>query len=176
MRLTGGALSREELIARIGQADRPLLTQLRSIDEQVQPNGVDLTIASVHRYSGAGRIANDNAGRVLPHLEEIPDEDGWFNLSPGPWHITYNEIVDIPEDMMALGRPRSSLGRSGVTIHTAVWDAGYRGRSTSLLHVLNSDGFLVERHARVMQLVFFPLTSATTEGYSGHYQNENVEG
>ncbi len=75
---------------------------------------------------------------------------------------------------MALGRPRSSLGRSGVTIHTAVWDAGYSGRSTSLLSVLNSEGFRVQRDARVMQLVFVGLAAPTTEGYAGQYQGENI--
>lgn len=172
---TAGVLSREELLARIADVDRPLLTNVQSVDDQVQPNGVDLTLAGIHRFLGRGRIATDNSGRELPELDGIaPDEDGWFHLTPGPWHITYNEIVDLPSDLMALGRPRSSLGRSGVTIHTAVWDAGYRGRSTSLLHVVNPKGFDVQLHARVMQLVFLSLAAATAAGYRGRYQNENI--
>ena len=75
---------------------------------------------------------------------------------------------------MALGRPRSSLTRSGATIHTAVWDAGYSGRSTSLLVVHSPAGFRLQRDARVMQLVFFSLARATTSGYAGAYQHENV--
>lgn len=176
MQSTGGVLSREELTARINDPHRPLLTRMVSPVDQVQPNGVDLTLAAVHRYVGSGRIALENSGRILPELEEVVDDDGWFHLSRGPWHITYNEIVDLPEDLMALGRPRSSLGRSGATIHTAVWDAGYRGRSTSLLHVLNPAGFSVELNARVMQMVFVSLSAATTAGYSGAYQNENIQG
>ena len=53
------------------------------------------------------------------------DADGFVTLTPGPYQIVYNEIVDLPNDLMALGRPRSSLCRCGVTIHTAIWDAGY---------------------------------------------------
>lgn len=75
---------------------------------------------------------------------------------------------------MALGRPRSSLNRCGVTIHTAVWDAGYNGRSTSMLVVNNPAGFRVQRDARVMQLVFFGMAEATAEGYRGRYQGENI--
>ncbi|CAN5340679.1 MAG: deoxyuridine 5'-triphosphate nucleotidohydrolase [Chloroflexota bacterium] len=175
MQATGGVLSREELIARITDGERPLLTHMPSFADQVQPNGVDLTLSGVHRHTGLGSIARDNSGRVLPELVELQPEEGWFHLTPGPWHITYNEIVDLPDNLMALGRPRSSLGRSGVTIHTAVWDAGYRGRSTSLLQVLNPAGFVVELNARVMQLVFFSLNTATVEGYSGKYQDENIE-
>lgn len=171
----GGALSREELLVRIQDERKPLLREYLSLDEQVQPNGVDLTLARVQRFTGAGRIATNNAGRVLPDLEDLePDDDGWFHLTSGPWHITYNEIVALPEDLMALGRPRSSLGRSGVTIHTAVWDAGYEGRSTSLLQVVNPNGFSVQRDARVMQLVFVTLNRQTAEGYSGQYQGENI--
>jgi dUTP pyrophosphatase len=170
-----GALSREQLLARILESPRPLVTDVRDVESQIQPNGFDLTLQSVSRHRGPGAIGVDNRERVLPELEELPfDADGWVNLEPGIYHIVYNEIVDIPANLMALGRPRSSLGRSGVTIHTAVWDAGYRGRSTSLLSVLNPAGFRVQRNARVMQLVFFGLAEATVSGYDGAYQHENT--
>jgi len=171
----GGVLSRDEIIARIRDPQRPLLRDYVSLDAQVQPNGIDLTLARVQRFAGPGRIATSNEGRVLPELEPLePDEEGWFHLTPGAWHITYNEIVALPDDLMALGRPRSSLGRSGVAIHTAVWDAGYEGRSTSLMQVMNPAGFSVELNARVMQLVFMTLNQATSAGYSGQYQGENI--
>lgn len=173
--LRGGALSREELLARISDPERPLLREMPAPDDQIQPNGVDLTLGAVHRYAGVGRVAVDNAGRSLPQLVEIePDADGWYRLGPGAWHITYNEVVALPADLMALGRPRSSLARCGVAIHTAVWDAGYEGRSTSLLQVVNPEGFMVQRGARVMQLVFLTLNQATADGYSGRYQGENI--
>ncbi|HEV2127013.1 MAG TPA: deoxyuridine 5'-triphosphate nucleotidohydrolase [Thermomicrobiales bacterium] len=173
--LIGGVLSREELLSRIVRPDRPLLRDYVSLEEQVQPNGIDLTLAKVERFAGSGKIAMEGSGRELPKLEEVhPDERGWFHLEAGPWHITYNEVVALPDDLMALGRPRSSLGRSGVAIHTAVWDAGYEGRSTSLLQVVNPSGFSVQRNARVMQLVFVTLNARTAAGYSGQYQGENI--
>ncbi|MGC4191565.1 MAG: deoxyuridine 5'-triphosphate nucleotidohydrolase [Thermomicrobiales bacterium] len=171
----GGALSREQLRALIEGAERPLITAWQNLDEQIQPNGVDLTLREVSAYRGQGQIGVSSADRVLPELEPIAfDADGWVTLSPGIYQIVFNEIVDIPVTLMALGRPRSSLGRGGVTIHTAVWDAGYNGRSTSLLSVLNPDGFRVQRNARVMQLVFFGMAQAPASGYSGKYQGENI--
>ena len=170
-----GALSREQLIARIVGRERPLVGNLIAIDDQIQPNGIDLTLQSISRHIGAGTIGVSNADRELPALEEIPfDAEGWVTLAAGAYHIVYNEVVDIPVNLMALGRPRSSLGRSGVTIHTSVWDAGYRGRSTSLLSVLNPAGFRVRKNARVMQMVFFGLAEETSAGYSGKYQDENT--
>lgn len=173
--ILGGVLSREQLHALIVEAERPLLRDYIDVDNQIQPNGVDLTLREVHRHVGEGVIGLSSDDRVLPDLEPVPfDDDGWLVLTPGCYHILYNEIVDIPDTLMALGRPRSSLNRCGVTIHTAVWDAGYEGRSTSMLVVNNPAGFRVQRDARVMQLIFMGMSEATAEGYRGRYQLENL--
>jgi len=170
-----GVLSREQLHALIVDAERPLLRETIDIENQIQPNGVDLTLREVHRHVGGGVVGLSSDDRVLPELELLPfDSEGWLTLTPGSYHILYNEIVDIPETLMALGRPRSSLNRCGVTIHTAVWDAGYEGRSTSMLVVSNPAGFRVQRDARVMQLIFLGMSEATAEGYRGRYQLENL--
>ena len=78
------------------------------------------------------------------------DSSGWLDLPPGPYQIVFNEIVDLPNDLMALGRPRSSLCRMGATVSTAVWDAGYVGRSTALLIIENPAGMRIERNARLI--------------------------
>lgn len=170
-----GALSREQLLALIN-SERPLLTEMQDIENQVQPNGVDLTLRELAKHSGAGAIGINSTDRVLPELEPVEfDADDWVTLEPGIYHIVYNEVVDIPKNLMALGRPRSSLTRCGVTIYTAVWDAGYNGRSTSMLEVINPAGFRVQKDARVMQLVFFGMSEATADGYRGRYQGENLE-
>ncbi len=169
-----GALSKEQLLARIA-GEPALVMGILDVDGQVQPNGVDLTLQSVSRYDGVGTVAASNSDRVLPDLSTVEfDGDGFVRLEPGPYHIVYNEIVNLPLDLMALGRPRSSLARCGVAIHTAVWDAGYHGRSTSLLVVSNPSGFRVQRNAKVMQLVFFGLSQRASVGYQGRYQGENL--
>ncbi|HEX5498344.1 MAG TPA: deoxyuridine 5'-triphosphate nucleotidohydrolase [Thermomicrobiales bacterium] len=170
-----GVLSREEIRRRI-ESDRPLIAAWVDLGEQLQPNGFDLSLREVQSIDGRGVLAEAREGRKLPALGRLEfDTDGFIDLGPGPYSIVFNEIVDLPTSIMALGRPRSSLCRSGVTIHTAVWDAGYRGRSTALLNVLNPNGFRVQRNARLAQLVFMTLTDAAVEGYSGRYQGENIE-
>ena len=169
-----GVLGREALRRRC-LGHRPLVSEWLDLDQQVQPNGFDLTLREVGRYEGSGTVARENLGRRLPEVVPLPfAADGYLDLAPGPYHIVFNEVVDLPNDLMALGRPRSSLARCGVAIHSAVWDAGYRGRSTSLLVVSNPAGFRVERDARLLQLVFFALGEVVAEGYSGDYQNENI--
>ncbi|CAA9576663.1 MAG: Deoxyuridine 5'-triphosphate nucleotidohydrolase [uncultured Thermomicrobiales bacterium] len=173
--LLPGVLSRELLRGAIVGRDRPLIANWLDLELQLQPNGFDLTLREIDTLASEGQIGVSSDDRSLPDRRPVPsDEEGWFTLAPGAYHIVYNEVVDLPPNLMALGRPRSSLGRCGVTIHTAVWDAGYRGRSTSLLSVLNPNGFRLQRHARVMQMVFYGLAVETTSGYSGRYQGENL--
>jgi dUTP pyrophosphatase len=147
-----------------------------SLDEQLQPNGFDLSLAEIGGFAGAASIGRSNAQRALAAVETLPfAEDGWVALPPGSYQLVFNEVVDLPNDLMALGRPRSSLCRSGATVFTAVWDAGYRGRSTALLTVFNPEGMRIQRDARLVQLVFLTLVSPTERGYEGIYQNERVE-
>ena len=170
----GGALGREQLLALI-QGARPLISGYHSLEDQLQPNGFDLSVAEVGEFANGGAIGRSNASRALPDVRPLPfDDAGWLELRPGPYQIVFNETVDLPNNLMALGRPRSSLCRLGATLGTAVWDAGYRGRSTALLIVENPAGLRIERAARVLQLVFFTLDAPTARGYDGTYQDENL--
>jgi dUTP pyrophosphatase len=170
----GGALGRETLLTLI-QGARPLISGYYSIEDQLQPNGFDLSVAEVGQFANGGAIGQTNASRSLPDIRPLPfDETGWLELRPGPYQIVFSEIVDLPNDLMALGRPRSSLCRVGASLGTAVWDAGYRGRSTALLIVTNPFGMRLERTARLLQLVFFTLDAPTASGYAGTYQGENT--
>jgi dUTP pyrophosphatase len=169
-----GVLARESLRAHI-VGDPPLLRDWFDLDLQLQPNGFDLTLAEIKTFNSAGSIGIDSRDRIMPPLDDLEfDADGWLHLQPGIYQILFTETVHLPLELMALGRPRSSLGRCGVTIHTAVWDAGYVGRSTALLSVLNPHGFRIQRHARVLQLVFFSVARPPAEGYRGIYQGENT--
>lgn len=170
----GGALGREALLGLI-QGTRPLVSAYLSLEDQLQPNGFDMTVAEVGLFNGGGAIGSSNASRSLPEVRPLQfDSTGWLDLRAGPYQVVFNEIVDLPNDLMALGRPRSSLCRMGATLSTAVWDAGYAGRSTALLIVENPEGMRVEQNARLMQLVFFTLNERTAHGYDGAYQGENL--
>jgi dUTP pyrophosphatase len=142
---------------------------------QTQVNGLELTVARVEALYGPGRIGFDNEVRELPQYKQLDwGRDDWLYLREGCYKIVFNEIVSIPKDMCAIARPRSSLLRMGVTVETAVWDAGYKGRSEALLIVYNSAGFYIKKDARAVQLFFMRLETASREGYDGRYMNENI--
>jgi dUTP pyrophosphatase len=161
-------------IRRLIEREPPLIEGWVDLDEQVQANGFDLTLRDVAVMQSAGEVRAAGGPRALSALSPLVfNGTGCIELVPGTYIITYNEIVHLPKNIMALGRPRSSLLRCGVTVGTAVWDAGYEGRSQSLLVVYNYRGFRVEKNARITQLVFFELTGES-EGYNGIYQGENI--
>jgi len=167
-------LSKPE-IHRLLKKTSPLIEGYISLEEQLQPNGVDLTLREVALLQSSGRITVQNSQRLLPELALLAfDGMGFIDLMPGAYIITYNEIVHLPKNIMALARPRSSLLRCGVSVGTAVWDAGYSGRSQSLMVVYNPQGFRLQRNARIVQLIFLRL-GQKTEGYRGVYQGENID-
>ena len=152
----------------------PLVEGMREESSQIQPCGVDLTARTIYRFVSAGTIDYDNSHRVLAARDDIPWVDEAIDLPPGAYHIVYNEVVNLPLDVMALAYPRSSLLRCGVTLYTAVWDPGYSGRAEALFVVLNPHGFRLCRNARVAQLVFTVLGNAVDSGYNGRFKGENL--
>ena len=164
----------KEKLKTLLQTAPPLLQESVDPEVQLQPNGFDLSLKEVLAIEGQGSLDFDNSERKLPAYRPLAfGLDGWVELAPGAYLITFNEVVSLPESVMAIGRPRSSLVRMGATLESAVWDAGYQGRSQSLLVVHNPGGVRLKKDARLLQLVFFSVDGGT-EAYHGFYQGENL--
>lgn len=169
-----GVLTREDILELL-QCNPPLVSGAVNLEDQLQPNGIDLTVREISSFSSRGNLTETNEGRELSRTTPILfEEHGGVDLPPGPYLVTFNEIISMPANVMALARPRSSLNRCGVSIHSAVWDAGYTGRSQSMLVVYNTHGFRLHKNARVMQLVFIYTSRRVGRGYNGKYQLENI--
>ena len=174
--MKGGVLDKKSILELI-EGPEPLVAEYLDLDTQLQPNGFDLTLREVRRFTSAGGTGPGGAQSTLSESSALSfGSDGYLDLTEGAYVITLNEIVSLPPDLMALARPRSSLLRSGVAIHTAVWDAGYKGRSQALLTVYNPMGYRVARDARLLQMVFMYLARPVPvdDGYKGRFLGENV--
>ena len=158
-----------------GSEAQGLVESMIDPETQTQMCGVELTLQKIERFNSAGAVAFDNKERKLPETEPLNfDEMGWIELPAGSYLVTFNEIVNIPKDVAAMARARSTLLRCGATLETALWDPGYRGRSQSLLVVYNPQGLKLKKNARLMQLVFLRLENEAEKLYSGKYQGENI--
>lgn len=151
-----------------------LITDYIHLEAQLQPSGFDLTAKEIHRFEEEGQLDFSNSEREIPETEKIQpvkkseeDEYGWWKLEPGAYKVVMNEKVDIPENLVGVAHPRSSLLRMGCTIGNALWEPGYTGPGEFVLIVENPEGVEIKENARVNQLTFEEIDE--TEGYEGIY-------
>ena len=78
-------------------SNSPLITNFIDLEEQLQPNGIDLTLMEVRELTSSGYIGKDSQQRLLSDSKIITfDEHGWVKLCQGSYLITFNEICNIP--------------------------------------------------------------------------------
>jgi dUTP pyrophosphatase len=153
---------------------KSIVTEMIDPTKQVQPCGIDLTVSKIEIYMSRGTIDFDNSKRVLPRLNEAGKIGDYWQLNPGSYLITLNETVNVPPDYMGIARPRSSLLRMGATMETSVWDPGYKGKSQCMLVVNNPNGITIHPNAKLLQIVFLPLSKKSDVLYRGQYQGEGL--
>ena len=141
-------------------------------DLQLTPLGFDMTVEKYMKVGGDDPdavIDFDNSYRKIPTYENIGTEA--FLLPGEAVTVQYNEKMNLPYNVFAIGYPRSTLLRCSTTAHSAVWDAGYEGRGKGLIHNVGAGTVFLMENARVMQMMFWRMDKEV-KGYNGAYQNE----
>lgn len=146
-----------------------------SLDKQLTPNGFDLTVSKIFEYIYPGALDFSDKERIIPEGREIlpqklkpEDKFGWWHLKKGFYKIRTNEIVNLPNNLVALAFSRTSLLRMGAFTQHGVWDAGFKGQGEFILGVENPQGLNIKQNARIAQLIFFKVKE--TEEYKGIYK------
>lgn len=153
--------------------EEQLISNYFSLEEQLQPNGFDLTIFKIEKFKSAGTI--EFSDKKLPEMEEVHrEEDSKWHLEKGCYLVTFNEVVKIPKGIAGLSIQRSSIMRCGVTVIVGSWDSGYNGRGQNLIVVENPNGITLGVNAKLTQMHFVRITGENFL-YSGHYQKENIK-
>ncbi|RLE72456.1 MAG: deoxyuridine 5'-triphosphate nucleotidohydrolase [Thermoprotei archaeon] len=167
-------LSKQEILEMI-KSEPPLVKDFIDLEIQLQPAGIDLTLRQVFNIKDKGQLDFTNDERIIPKREKLTfNSQGWVFLPPGEYLVQYNEIIQLPLNIAALGKPRSSLLRMGATVFSAVWDPGYKGRGFGLLVVFNKHGISLKKNSRILQLSFLKLSTKVREGYKGLYLGEGL--
>lgn len=165
-------LNHDEILERV-KKDK-LIEEYLNLENQLQPSSFDLTLAKVYKLLKQGSIDFDNKDRVISDTEEIPFIDDWVDLKPGVYKIQYQEIVNVPKDLVGITICRTSLTRCGCDLSNGFWDPGYSGRGTAALMVHNPNGIRFKRRAKVAQIVFLPISEAQ-QLYQGMHKGENLK-
>ena len=153
-----------------------LIKDYINLEVQLTPNGLDLTVAEIYEFESGGAIDFSNKERSIPQGRKIAlkkkfrsDKFGWWILKTGAYKIRSNESFNLPNDLIAIAFPRSSLLRSGSFTQTGVWDAGFKGKAEFILIVANKNGLKLKQNARIVQIIFSRINKSAT-GYRGIYQ------
>lgn len=121
--------------------------------EQVQPASIDL------------RIAEDI--EPLSQCEAPDSPDG--KISFDPWNsylASTQEYIDLPRDVCAFVKGRSSIGRLAIQVHTAGFgDPGWHGELTLEIVNFSDKRYTFEAGDRFCQIVLMPLDRDPYESY-----------
>jgi len=140
--------------------------------ENIQPNSIDLTVASVYTITGSLVLfANKENKRRLPEyhsLKTFPFEGvEMFKLEPGyRYQIEFNEVLNLPSSVCGLTLVRSSMAKSGCTGENGLFDSGYQGACGMMVSVQEES--YIEVGASIAQMLFFYTEASRL--YDGFYQ------
>lgn len=156
-------------------------------EEQIQPQGVELTIDEILSIDGTAKLSNDGyekpERRSLQaitteeyHTGPIPRDTERYQLIPsiqGPSYVVvYNEEIEIPEKHIGFVYPRSRLLRCGMHLTSAVWEACYKGRGEGALYTFNP--VQIQGDMAMGQIVM--CRASHHRDYDGSHQGERLEG
>jgi len=128
-------------------------------DENLTPNGYDLTISDI----------------LIPSLN-ASFSNGTVQIPPLTWFLVgTKEVVELPEELAGDLWIKTSWARKGVISSFGKIDAGFRGNLTlSALNASNKE-LGISIGDKFAQIVFIPLKRSAVKSYaerSGNYQGQ----
>ncbi|HEY4516562.1 MAG TPA: dCTP deaminase [Candidatus Paceibacterota bacterium] len=179
-------LTKQEILERVKSGSIAFLPGLDSF--QLQTHAVDLRlgftflIPKVWRMTDRGReaLAIDPLRDHGPeYFDVIELEQGQsFDLLPEEYVLVSTfETIKVPNDLMAILYPRSSVNRKGLTVDlTGIIDSGYEGPLTLPIRN-NTRSQTIELHPgeRFCQIVFEELAHEVTPKRSRWHGKDVVE-
>ena len=119
-----------------------------------------------------------NSGVGARHFDVVELEEGqYFELLPNE-HVTVSslETIKIPNDLMAVLYPRSSVNRRGISVDlTGIIDAGYEGQLVIPMKNHTSQVIRLYPGERFCQLVFETLVEEIQPRKSRHHLKDIVD-
>jgi len=138
--------------------------------------GFDLRIGELYELSGKGFLGVGE--RETPKIKLIAKTDKKkvkkVPLQPRVYYLMKTiEKLNLPENLLALFTPRSTLYRSGIYIFGGQTAPGYRGELTTGIYNFRDKEFELEMGSRVLHLMFFEVKGKSNL-YRGQWQDGRV--
>ena len=138
--------------------------------------GFDLRIGELYEVKGKGFLGVEE--RETPEMELVAKyEEGKtqkVSLLPRTYYAFKTmENVNMPDDLLAIMTPRSTLFRSGVYIFGGQTPPGYKGGLTMGIYNFRDNQFELEMGSRVVHIMFFEVKGESSL-YRGQWQGGRV--
>ncbi len=138
--------------------------------------GFDLRVGELYEIAGKGFLGVEE--RETPEMRLIARYDSEkaseVLLKPHAYYLFKTiENVNMPEDLLAIMTPRSTLFRSGVFIFGGQVPPGYRGGLNMGIYNFRSEDFKLEMGSRVVHIMFFQVKGESNL-YRGQWQGGRV--
>ncbi len=138
--------------------------------------GFDLRIGELYGIKGRGFLGVDE--RETPEMKLVAKyENGKTvktELQPRTYYAMKTiESVNMPDDLLAIMTPRSTLFRSGVYIFGGQTPPGYKGGLTMGIYNFRDEKFELEMGARVVHIMFFQVKGESNL-YRGQWQGGRI--
>lgn len=144
--------------------------------EGIEGTTADLRLGAVYRPVGKARLMRGT--RVTPKIEKVMDiaesPDGVYRISGGEYLLFQTvEQVNLPRDLFAYIRPRTTLIRSGIPLETAFISPNYQGRLTVGMKHQGANDVEIQMGFRILCIAFFPIEGEAVP-YRGVWQGDRV--
>ncbi len=145
--------------------------------------GFDIRIGELYQLKGQGFLGIEE--RKTPKIKLVAKYDKkkpktttppppTIFLQPGIYYLMKTiEKLNLPENLLALFTPRSTLYRSGIYIFGGQTAPGYRGELTTGIYNFRDEKFELEMGARVLHLMFFEVKGKSNL-YRGQWQGGRI--
>lgn len=138
--------------------------------------GFDLRLGELYEVSGKGFLGIEE--RETPKTRLIAEynikKPKKVALKPKTYYLMKTvEKINLPENLLAIFTPRSTLYRSGVYIFGGQSSPGYCGELTMGIYNFRAEPFELEMGARVLHMMFFEVKGKANL-YRGQWQGGRV--
>ncbi len=156
-----------------------ILEDYDDLDIQIQPSSLDLRLGAQYKVFEANKPVDPAEEDQSQYLTEFIPSNGKVVVGPDDFILaTTVEWIQLPDDLQAQVKGRSSYGRFGVEIHSTAGliDPGWAGQIT--LEISNNTNSTIELTAgeRICQLSFMTMDEPAMRPYGtrndSKYQNQ----
>ena len=138
-------------------------------------SGFDLRVSEVYAIEDGESLLGVSE-RFTPEIKSLTNKNNEKEIiiKSGEFFLVKTiEKVNLPHNIAAILRPRSTLQRCGVALFTAAVSPGYSGELTFGICNLGKNNFRLEIGARIVHILFFD-TSENISSYRGQWQGGRV--